>query len=308
MKTRYVTILILAMAAAVILTSPLSCWAAEQEEEESIWAEDKPRQKRFELTEERIERRMNRLKESDPEKAKELETLRAKDPEKFKAELRKVMRERFGKRMKERMGRRERAGVCPPAAPGMMPPGGPGGPRGFGGHDRGRGGPMKMHERHGEYLDWLEKNYPEEAKELADLEGKNPELYGRRVGLGLRKHRRIFEAAKDNPELAEALKENFKLTRQQHQLVKKIKAATDEAEKKKLAEELTTVVDKKFDLIVKRKQLAYEHMLKRLEELKEEVKKSEAQVDKWKDSTFKSESVKARVEELISGEQEFSWD
>ncbi|KPJ66429.1 MAG: hypothetical protein AMJ43_08105, partial [Coxiella sp. DG_40] len=90
MKTRYVTILILAMAAAVILTSPLSCWAAEKEQEESIWSEDKPRQRRFKLTEERIERMMNRLKEADPEKAKELEGLRAKDPEKFKAELRKV--------------------------------------------------------------------------------------------------------------------------------------------------------------------------------------------------------------------------
>jgi ribosomal protein L11 len=307
MKTRYVTILVLAMAAAIILTSPLSCWAAEQEEEESIWAEDEPNQgqRKFELTEERIERMMNRLKEADPEKAKELETLRAKDPEKFKAELRKVMRERFGKRMRERMGRRERAGICPPAAPGMMTPGGPGGPGGFG---EGRGGPMEMRERHGEYLEWLEKNYPEEAKELANLEGKNPELYGRRVGLGLRKHRRIFEAAKENPALAEVLKENLKLTEEQQQLVKKIKAATDDAEKKKLTGELTTVVDKKFDLIVKRKQMTYEQMLKRLEELKGEVKKSEAQAEKWKDSTFKSESVKARVEELISGEEEFSWD
>ena len=301
MKTRYVTILILAMTAAIVLTSPLSCWAEEQEE--SIWSEGRPRQRRFELTDERIERIMNRLKESDPEKAKELETLRAKEPEKFKTELREVMRERFGKRMKEQMGRRERMGRGP--AQGMMPAGGPGGPVGFG--DK-RGGPIKMRERHGEYLDWLGENYPEEAKELADLEGKDPELYGRRVGLGLRKHRRIFEAAKENPELAEALKENFQLTRQQHQLVKKIKAATDEAEKKKLTGELTTVVDKKFDLIVKRKQLVYEQMLKRLEELKEEVKKSETQVDKWKDSTFKSESVKTRVEELISGEEEFSWD
>lgn len=299
MKRGYGTILVLVMATAVLLATALPCGAAEKEEK-SIWVEDKPRQRRFELTEERIERIMNRLKEADPEKAKELEELRAKDPEKFKAELRKVMRERFGKRMREQMRRKDRAKVCPS----MMPPGGPGGPGGFGG---GRGGPMEMHERHGEYLEWLGKNYPEEAKKIADLEGKNPELYGRRIGLGFRKHRRILEAAKENPALAEVLKEDLELKEKRDKLLRKIRAASDDNEKKEMAKQLEEVVSSRFDLIVKRKQIEYEQMLKKLDKLKKRVEESESKVEKWKDAEFKNDSIKARLEELVGETDKFRW-
>ena len=311
MGTRYVTIIVLSMMAGVLLAAPGRCWAVE-EEQEDIWAGDTPRlgPGRAELTEERIDRILNRLKETDPKKAEELAKLRETDPEKFKAELGNVMREQVGKRMREHKGPKDQGKGCPasPPPPCMAPPGGPGGLKGKEGMGGERGGPMEMHERHAEYLEWLGKNYPEDANELAGLKGKNPELYDRQVGLFQRKHRRIFEAAKENPELAEVLKENLKLSKEQHELIKKIKAATDNNEKKNLTEQLENVVGKKFDLLVKRKQMAYEQMLKRLEELKKEVQKSEAQVEKWKDSKFKSDSVKARVKELVSGDEKFDWD
>jgi hypothetical protein len=47
------------------------------------------------LSKERVDRIINRLKQTDPEKAEELEKLRAEDPEKFKTELRKTMRARL---------------------------------------------------------------------------------------------------------------------------------------------------------------------------------------------------------------------
>ena len=100
----------------------------------------------------------------------------------------------------------------------------------------------------------------------------------------------------------------MELKKKRDELLGKIRAATDEDEKKKLKEELEEVISDKFDLLVKRKQIAYEQLLKKLEELKEDIKKSEAEVEKWKDAKFKNESVKARVEELMSRTEKFKWD
>ena len=61
----------------------------------------------------------------------------------------------------------------------------------------------------------------------------------------------------------------------------------------------------KFDLIVKRKQITYEQLRKELEELKERVKESEAEVEKWK--KVKSEKVNERLEELIGRTEKFNW-
>jgi len=305
------------MAAGMLLAAPGRCWAVEKEGKD-VCAADNPREHgRFELTEEKIEHIMNRLKETDPNKAAELMQLREKDPGKFKDELRGIMHEQFGKKMGEQMGPKAEGKVCPPPPPCTMPPvcasepkgfregPGPGEPKGMGG---GRGGPMEMHERYAEYLEWLEKNYPEDAKQLTELKEKNPELYGKQIGLFHKKHGRIFEAAKENPALAEVLKEDLELTKKQYKLVKEIKAATNDNKKKELTKELETVVSSKFDLKVKQKQIAYEQMRKRLEELKKEVEKSEAAVEKWKDAKFKNEKVKARVEELVSGAEKFYWE
>ena len=75
--------------------------------------------------------------------------------------------------------------------------------------------------------------------------------------------------------------------------------------KKKLTAELETIVSDRFDLIVKRKQIAYETMSKRLEELKRQVRESEDKIDSWK--KLKSEKVKERLEGLTSETEKFSW-
>ena len=73
MRTNYLKLVVLA-AMSFLLVSGLA-WAAG--EEEDFWGEDRPRgrQGRFELTDERIEQIMGRLKEADPEKAEELKKL-----------------------------------------------------------------------------------------------------------------------------------------------------------------------------------------------------------------------------------------
>ncbi len=56
---------------------------------------ERPQGRQFQLTDEMINRIMERLAQSDPEKAKELEKLRKSDPVKFKAQLMKSMRNRM---------------------------------------------------------------------------------------------------------------------------------------------------------------------------------------------------------------------
>ena len=334
MKKTYGTILVLSTATLVFLTASLVCWAAEKEEE-SIWHANSPelRRGRFELTDEAIEHMMERLKEANPERAEELKKLREKNPEQFKAELREIMREHWATRFRggREPGPREGApfmergggfgggrsgrGLGPEGGAPFMGGGGFGGGRGMRDRDRDRRDPdrrerterwgERLRERYAEYLEWLEKNYPEEAQELAELKEAKPDLHMRQFWLSYRKYRRIFEASEENPELVEVLKEGLELKEKRDKLLRKIRAASGD-EKEELVKKLENVVSSRFDLIVKRKQIKYEQLRKELEELKERVKKSEAEVEKWK--KVKSEKVNERLEELINRAEKFGWD
>ncbi len=304
MKTNFAILLMSAITITAILTAPLPCRAAE-EAKENIWSEDPPRghQRRFELTDETIERIMKRLGQTDPKKAQQLEQLRDKDLEKFKVELRKVMREQFGRGRGGKRGSRSRRELRSEHDRPM------GGPHGF----PGRRGPermkhQRMRQKHTEYLEWLEKNYPDKAKKLAELKENNPNLYGRKIALSLKKYGRIKEASEENPQLAEVLKEDLELKQKRYRLLGKIRRASDEDQKQQLTKELEQIISSRFDLIVKRKQIAYEQLRQKLEKLKDQVKKSEAELEKQKNVKFKNESVKARLEELISRTEKFKWD
>ncbi len=208
---------------------------------------------------------MKDLSKSEPAKAAELSKLREKDPEKFKEEIGKV---HFDKVIRERMEARRR-------------------------------------QMQTEYTEWLEKNYPEEAKKLAELKEKDPNVYIKKIRISMDKYGRIFGAARENPELGEVLKEDLELKEKADQLVRKIKSAGKEDEKKELTAQLEQTTGRQFDLLVKRKEIAYAQLLKRLEELKKHLEENKAEVTKWKDAKFKEENVKKRVQELISG---FKWD
>ena len=320
MKTSYVTILVLAMA-ALLSTSVLHCQAAEDvnKEEDNIWSEDaaKGEHGRFELTEEKIERIMNRLAETDPNKANQLKQLQEKDPEKFKTELREVMREQFGRKIKERMEKR-----LEPFGPGGMPPGAcnappvpcPNGtPPGVGMQKHGEPfGPghimpeMGMQWKYDKYLDWLKENYPVEAEKLAEMSKKNPEMYWKHLGFSLKKYGKIAEAARENPRLAEVLKKDLELRQQQDKLLEEIEAAGDK-DKEGLVKDLKEVLSNRFDVIMERKQIEYEQLLERLEMLKKDVEHRKAEMEKWKDAKFKDDSVKARIEELLGKSDKFTW-
>jgi hypothetical protein len=270
LSRRVIVVLVIAAMATVTI---LPCSAAEKDEK-NIWTEDEPRgpgrrSRRFELTDEEIDRVMKGLQESNPEKAKELAKLREKDPNQFRGELRRHGREEFGEIIRERINKWRKR-------------------------------------RRAEFLESLEKLVPKEAQELAKLKDTNPDLYAEKYERALKKYGRIIEEGRRNPELAEVLIEDLKLKKRRDELLKKIKAVKSENEKKKLVAELEEVVAGRFDLIVRRKQIAYERLLRWLEELRKRIRESRGEIARWRDEKLKNENVKQRMQDLL--EPKFNWD
>lgn len=295
--------IILALVIAVVVcVVTLPCFASQKDatepnaaqkdkDEESIWTEDEsrgprarerpgrggpgerrgPGQRRFELTEEEINGIMEGLKKRSPEQAKELQKLREKEPEKFISELRRHAREEFGKVVKERIEKWRQ-------------------------------------QRQADFLEWLSKSVPKEAQELAKLKENSPDLYTKKYELAWKKYGRIFDESRRNPELAEVLIEDLELQKRRDEIVPKIKVAKDQKEKDKLTAELEEVVGRRYDLIVRRKQIAYERLLRWLEELQNRIKESRDEIIKWQDTKAKAENVKQRRLELLEGKSGFSWD
>ena len=297
-------IFLVLVTAAILTVTILPCAAEEKKDEKDIWTEaepkgprmmprpgpgsvgDEPRGPRmgsgrgpgagrmgprFELTDEEIDRVMKGLKESNPAKAKDLAKLRETEPEKFIDELRKYGREEFGKIIRERIENYRKR-------------------------------------RRAEFLDEFGKIAPKEAEELAKLKDTNPDLYAEKYEFASKKYGRIFEEGRRNPELADVLLEDLQLKKRRDELLRNIKAAKSEKEKKKLVAELEEVVAGRFDLIVRRKQIAYERLLKWLEELRKRLKESRGEIVKWRDEKSKNENVKQRMQDLLEEIPKFNWD
>ncbi len=166
----------------------------------------------------------------------------------------------------------------------------------------------RLERKHDEYIEWLKKNFPEEARKLARLHEKNPENldeYIQQVIDSRDKFGEIMEAQERNPELAEVLKGEFELKRDRAKLLQKIRTAQGK-QRKELMQNLEELVNIRFDLIVRKKQLRYEHLHRRLERLQKEVKEREAEVGKLKSK--KAQFIKERVEELTNKAEKMDWN
>ena len=309
-----------ALVAAVALVSLTPATQA-AEADEDIWSEEQPEtQRRFRLGDERIEEFLGQLAEAHPERAAELRKLRKSNPEQFRKELRETFteRRRVGghpgdeSRGEGRGGAHERPGRGPGRMRGRPEMEAGSGPRSGGGRGD-RGGRRerwreRIERRHDEYIEWLKKNFPEEAKKLTRLHEKDPEdpeAYIQKVMASRDKFEEIMEAQERNPELAEVLKEELELKRDRAKLLEKIREAKGK-QRKKLVQKLEEVVNTRFDLIVRKKQLRYEHLLRRLERLQKEVKQREAEVENLKSK--KAQIIQERLEELTSKAEKIDWD
>ena len=271
-------ILALAIATAIISTI-LPCPADEkntnEQDEQSIWTEDERRERsgrrRWELTEEEINRIMEGFKKRNPKKAKELSELRKKDPEKFRSELERHAREEFGEIVRERIEK-------------------------------------YREQRRAEFLKWFEENVPDQAKELARLKERSPDHYWKKYELIWRKYRHIFEENRRNPELASVLLEDVKLKDRRNELIQKIKTTKSRREREKLTAKLEEVIGLRYDVILRRKQMAYERLLKWLEELQNRIKESRADIRTYQDPQTKQGNIKQRTRELLENKKKFGWD
>jgi hypothetical protein len=223
------------------------------------------------LSDEVVERIMKGLKQRDPEKAKELAELRKKDPEKFKTELYEHGRPELRKIGRERFEAQRR-------------------------QDR------------ADFLEWLKTNFPEEEKKLAGLREKDAELYGKAFDNARRQYDRIFRADRFNPELGVVLKEDLELKQQRDDLLERIRRERSATKKQELGVQLQNVVARRYDLIVRQKEIACEQLLRKLEELQKQVRDSKAEIAKWKDDRLKEENVRQRIKALTEEKVKFRWD
>jgi len=287
MKVTYVTLLVLSLA---IIIYPCTTVFAEASEEQGKSAAT-PRLKHdpSELLLERADRILSRLSQTDPEKAEELAKLRAEDPEKFKAALIEVIRTGFARDITAHRKLKSRPGSKSEAGKSIW-------------RNRSDGELSRLMNRtYDEHLEWLKVNYPQQAERLCKLKDERLNSYRKQIRLSLKKYGAIAKASKNNPALAEVLKESLELKEQRDKLLEKIRGSSDEDEKKKLVKELEIIVGRNFVLIAKRKRIEHQQLLGKLQQLQEEVKKNESDVKRWEDAEFRDEKMKTHIKALING-------
>ncbi len=237
---------------------------------------------------------LEKVKADDPNEAQRIEKLRQENPRLFQMEIRKLAWRYKGLQEGSEPGRLHHGPMQD------MPEGAQEALRG---REMGRD---RLHNMEAEFISWLEKNEPQTAKELASLKETDQRAYMRRLSIETKKYREIMDAEQTNPALAELLKKDLVLKQKRNELLEKYKAAADEKQKAELMEQLTEVTSERFDLILQKKQLKYEDLKKKLEELQKSVNTSQAELENYKNN--KEELIKKHLNDLINQTGQFDWD
>ena len=240
-----------------------------------IWL-DEPRETQppwwqRDLTKDEVDRIMKGIQKRDPAKAKQLNELRQKDPQTFKVQVREQGQPELDQMIRERFDARRQ-------------------------------------ERNAKFLEWLKANYASDEQALAKLKEKDPQVYISEFDRLMRQYGYIFEADTSCPELGAALKADFELKKRTNDLIKQVRAEKSEAKKQALGMELQDVVGKRYDLIVRRKEIAYAELQKKLEAMQKQIRESQDEIAKWRDPKVKQENVRQRVQSLTENKVRFKWD
>ncbi|MBM4102980.1 MAG: hypothetical protein FJ263_02870 [Planctomycetes bacterium] len=256
------------------------------------------------IPEERINQFLEQLRKENPARAGELEEIRKEKPDEFRTQL----QVEFMKQMRQQRNHPERQQGPGPGIPGSGPTPPPGRPEQTGQAQPGGPGERwrdRMEKMHNEFIAWLEKNYPEQAEAIKPLREKQPDEYMARTMELMRKYEPIMRAEKNNPKLAQAMKDDLELQKQRDSLLKEIRTAKGE-EREKLIAQLKDNVARRFDVIMTKKQLQYDDLKKRLEELKKDVKAREGELEKLKSN--KDTAVDEHLKDLVSQAEKVQWD
>ncbi len=245
-----------------------------KQERNNIW-KDEPRETRPpwqpDLTNEQIERILKGIQGRDPAKAKALTELRRKDEDRFRTELREQGRPEIDQIFRERWEARRQ-------------------------------------ERNNRFIEWLKVNYPAEEQTLAKLREGDTQLYLAAFDNVMSRYGYIFEAENASPELGTVLKEDLELRKRSDELCCRLRNEKSDAKRQALGTELTEIVSRRYDLIVRRKEIAYEQLLKRLDELQRQLTESKDDIAKFKDAQIKRENVRQRIRDLTENKVRFKWD
>lgn len=289
-------LVIAALFALMVYPSP-----AAADEFEDIWKEGPngpPRQ--MELDKERLDQLVKHVAEGNSQREEQLRQLYTKDRDKFWSEVRAF----FGKQQEQ--GGRSEGGRQVESGGGGPGGGGPG----RGGARDGQGGPRssrwreeQLKRRHDEFISWLKENFPDIEKDLSQYSDK-PEEYFKRFSEVKDKYEHVMMTQKRDPELAKVLKEEIELTDYRNELLKDIRRA-DKKKRQQLIEQLTVVVSRRFDLIVRKKQLQFEELHRRLERLQKELAEREKELGNLIES--KEEATKSRIKVLLDPKQKVEW-
>jgi hypothetical protein len=239
-----------------------------------IWS-DEPKETQpswqRDLSKDVVEKIMKGLQQRDPAKAKELSELRQKDPERFQTQLRQLGQPELDQNIRERLESRRQ-------------------------------------ERNARFVEWLKVNYPKEEQSLAKLKTGDPQLYISGFDRLMKQYGYIFEADGSNPEMGTVLKADFDLKTRADELCRQIRSEKSDAKKQALGMELQDVIAKRYELIVRRKEIACEQLLKKLNELQNQVRESKDELATWRDPKTKQENVRRRIQDLTENKVRFKWD
>ena len=276
MQLRRVATLVVGIALAGGWTTAALTAAETKEAKNDIW-KDEPKETRpswswqRDLSKEQIERVLKGIQERDPAKAKALTELRQKDPNRFMTELRDQGRPEIDQLFRDRLEARRQ-------------------------------------ERSTKFLEWLKANYPAEEQALAKLKERDTQSYLTRFDSVMNRYGYIFEAESSSAELAAVLKDDLELRKRSDELCARLRNEKSDANKQAIGAELQEVVARRYDLIVRRKEIAYEQLLKRLEGLQKQVTESKDDIARYKDTEIKQENVKQRIKDLTDNKVRFKWD
>jgi len=260
------------MAGGLAAAQPAT--AGSERAKNDIW-KDEPKETQppwqRDLSKDVVEKIMKGLQQRSPAEAKELSELRQKDPERFQTQLRQLGQPELDQIVRDRLGTRRQ-------------------------------------ERNARFVEWLKANYPKEEQALAKLKERDPQLYISGFDRLMKQYGYIFEADGSSPEMGTVLKADFELKTRADELWRQIRNEKSDAKKQALGMELQDVVAKRYDLIVRRKEIACEQLLKKLNDLQNQVRESKDELATWRDSKIKQENVRRRIQDLTENKVRFKWD
>ncbi|MCI0499237.1 MAG: hypothetical protein L0Y36_06115 [Planctomycetales bacterium] len=242
-----------------------------------IWRETSLDSKEeLQLTEKHVQQILEELKKTDPQRAEQLAALRQSDPPKFIDAIRQEIRKH-----------------TPSEKPDAKP------------QEEQPQWKEQLEKKHELFLVWLEKGSPEDFKELVQLRDSSPEKYAQQILDLMKTYEPIQRAERYSPKLAEAMKQELELQKQQNETLLQIRLAAPE-QRQKLIEELNRLISIQFDTIVLEKQLRCELLHNRLQALTKELETQAAELDALKN--YKSQAVENRIKELVERNEKVNWD